>query len=175
MHNRLYKFLNDNNIIYRLQFGFRQKYSTSFALIYLTETIKEALDQGRYGCGIFVDMQKAFDTDGHNILMHKLKHYGIRGVAYSWFESYLKGRKQYVSINGFNSKDFPFSHGVPQGSVLGPLLFLIYINDLHTPIKFFKVHHFADDTNLLHTSKSIKILNKFVNLDLKNLSNWLSN
>ena len=81
-------FLNDNNIIYPLQFGFRQKYSTSFALIHLTETIKEALDQGKYCCGNFVYLHKAFDTVDHNILMGKLKHYGISGVACSWFESY---------------------------------------------------------------------------------------
>ena len=167
MHNSLYNFLNGNNITYPLQFGSRQKYSTSFALIHLTETIKEALDQGKYSCDIFVDLQKAFDTVDHNILMGKLKHFGIRGVAYCWFESYLKGRKQHVSINGFNSKDLPISYGVPQGSVLGPLLFLLYINDLHTAIKFCKVHQFADDTNLLHISKSIKKLNKFVNFDLK--------
>ena len=80
MHNRLYKFLNDSNIIYPLQFGFQQKYSTSFALIYLTKIIKEALDQGKYGCGISVDLQKAFDTVDHNILIGKLKHYSVRGV-----------------------------------------------------------------------------------------------
>ena len=80
MHNRLYKFLNDNDIIYPLQFGFRQKYSTSFAFVHLTEIIKEALDQEKYGCGIFVDLQKAFDTADHNILMGKLKHYGITYV-----------------------------------------------------------------------------------------------
>ena len=97
--------------------------------------------------------------------MGKLKLYGIRCVAYSWFESCLKARKQHVSINGFNSKDLPISYGVPQGSVLGPLLFLLYINDLHTAIKFCKVHHFANDINLLHISKSIKQLNKFVNFD----------
>ena len=163
MHNRLYMFLNDDNIIYPLQFGFRQKYFTSFALIHLTETIKEALDQGKYCCGVFLDLQKAIDTANHNTLKGKLKHYGIRGVAYSWFESYLKGRKQHVSVNGFNSKDLPISYSVPQGSVLGLLLFLLYINDLHTAIKFCKVHHFADDTYLLHISKSIKELNKFVN------------
>ena len=80
MHNRLYKFLNDNDIIYPLQFGFRQKYSTSFAFVHLTEIIKEALDQEKYGCGIFVDLQKAFDTADHNILIGKLKHYGITYV-----------------------------------------------------------------------------------------------
>ena len=165
MHNRLYEFLSENNIIHPLQFDFRQKYSTSFALIHLTEAIKEALDQGKYSCGIFVDLQKAFDTVDHNILMGKLKQYSIRGVAYSWFESYLKGRKQPVSINRFHSKDLPISYGVPQGSVLET--FLLYINDLHTAIKFCKVHHFADDTNLLNISKSIKKLNKFVNFDLK--------
>ena len=90
MRNRLYKFLNENNIIYPLQFGFQQKYSASFALIHLTETIKEALDQGKYDCGIFVDLQKAFDNIDHNVLMGTLKHQGISGVAHSWFESYLK-------------------------------------------------------------------------------------
>ena len=154
MHNRLYKFLNDNSIIYLLQFGFRQK-------------------KGKYSCRIFVDLQKAFDTVD-NILIGKLKHYGTRGVAYSWFESYLKGRKQHASINEFNSKDLSTSYGVPQGSVFGPLLFLLYINDLHNAIKFCKVHYFADDINLLHISKSIKKLNKFVNFDLKILSNWLN-
>ena len=103
MHSRLSTFLNIKDIIYPLQFGFRQNYSTSYALIHLTETIKEALDQGRYGYGIFVDLQKAFDTVDHNILLGKLKH-GIRGVAYGWFESYLKDKKQYVSINGYSSK-----------------------------------------------------------------------
>ena len=105
MDSRLYNFLNDKNIIYPLQFGFRQKYATSFTLIHLTETIKEAPDQVKYGCSIFVDFQKTFYTVDHNILMGKSKHYGIRGLACNWFESYLKGRKQYVSINGFNFKD----------------------------------------------------------------------
>ena len=153
------------NIIYPLQFGFHQNYSTSYALIHLTETIKEALDQGKYVCGIFVDLQKAFDTVDHNILLGKLKHYGIRGVAYGWFESYLKDRKQYVSINRYNSKHLPVSLGVPQGSILGPLLVFICTDDLNTVIKHCKVHHFADDPNLLHINDSVKKLRKAVNSD----------
>ena len=137
IHSRLSTFLNIKDIIYPLQFGFCQNGFTSYALIHLTETIKEALDQGKYGCGIFVDLQKTFDTVDHNILLGKLKH-GIRSVAYSGFESFLKDRKQYVSINGYNSKPFPISLGVPQGSAFGPLLYLIYVNDLNTAIKHCK-------------------------------------
>ena len=85
MHNRLYKFLNDNKIIYPLNFNFRQKYSTSLILIHITQTIKEAFDQRRYGCGIFVDLQNVFDSVNHNILMGKFRHYGNIGVAYSLF------------------------------------------------------------------------------------------
>ena len=110
----------------------------------------------------------------HSILLSKLYHYGIRGLANKWFESYLANRKQFVSINGFESSTSSITCGVPQGSVLGPLLFLIYINDLYVAIKHCKVHHFADDTNLLIINKSLKRLNKLLNIDLKNLTNWLN-
>ena len=165
MYKRLYIFLNNNNIIYN--FGFRQQYSTSHALINITENIRKALDDGNIGCGVFVDLQKAFDTADHQILLAKLNHYGICGVSNDWFKSYLSNRSQYVSINGYDSGLAAINCGVPQGSVLGPLLFLLYINDLNQAIKFCKVHHFADDTNLLCLSNSIKKLNKLVNADLK--------
>ena len=169
-HNRLYKFLMIITLFILSNLAFDKN-----ILIHLTKTIKEALDLGKkYACGIFVDLQKVFDTVDYNILMGKLKYYSIRGVAYSWFESYLKGRKKYISINGFNSQDLPISQCVPQGSVFGSLLFVLYIKVLPTAIKFCKVHHFADDTNLLHISNSILKLNKFVNFDLKTLSNWLN-
>ena len=94
MHSRIFKFLNDNNSIYPLQFGFRQKFSTTHALISLTEDIRKNLDEGNIGCGIFVDLQKAFGTVEHDILLAKLEHYGIRGLSNEWFRSYLSNRKQ---------------------------------------------------------------------------------
>ena len=127
MYNRIYKFFSDNNVIYSLQFGFRQKYSTVHALTSLTENIRKNLHEGNIGCGIFVDSQKAFDTVEHDILLSKLEHYGIHSLANEWFKSYLSNRNQYVSINGYDSTLAEVRLGVPQGSVLGPLLFLIYI------------------------------------------------
>ena len=103
MYNRIYKFLDRNNIIYAVQFGFWQHYSTSYALLNLTEAIMKALDDGNFACGIFVDLQKVFHTVDHSILLCKLCHYGIHVLANKWFQSYLANRKQFVSINIFES------------------------------------------------------------------------
>ena len=130
MYKRLYTFLN-NNIIYNLRFGFRQQYSTSHALINITEIIRKALDDGNIGCRVFVDLQKAFDTVDHQILLAKLSHYGVHGVSNDWFKSYLSNRSQYVSINGYDSGLAAINCGVPQGSVLARLLFLLHINNLN--------------------------------------------
>ena len=125
VYNQLYKFFEDNQLVYNLQFGFRQNHSTTHALIYLTEKIREQIDSEKYGCGIFVGFQKAFDTVDHIILTQKLNYYGVRGKANNWFSSYLKNRTQFVTFNGFNSELKEINCGVPQGSILGPLLFLI--------------------------------------------------
>ena len=173
MHERLYKFLEKYNCIYNLQYGFRTGHSTNHCLLDLTENIRKALDDNKYAVGVFVDLQKAFDTVDHNILLAKLNHYGIRGKCNQWFKSYLNERKQYVSINGSESTVKVMKCGVPQGSVLGPLLFLLYINDLHLCVKFSTSRHFADDTNLLFINSSLKQMKKQVNIDLKLLSSWL--
>ena len=173
MFNRVYKFLEDHNCIYNLQFGFRKKHSTNHALIEITENIRKALDNNKLACGIFIDLQKSFDTVNHDILIDKLNYYGIRGIGNTWFKSYLSNRIQCVSIQGFESDLRDIKHGVPQGSVLGPLLFLLYINDLHNSIKYSSVFHFADDTNLLNINTSPKALQKQINLDLKFLYKWL--
>ena len=174
MYYRLYKFLEINNLIYSLQFGFRQKHSTSHALIHLTDKIREQLDKGNFAVDIFVDFQKAFDTVDHQILIQRFNYYGIRGIANNWFSSYLQNRTQFVSINGFDSNVNAVCCGIAQGSILGSLLFLIYINYLYFAIKYCKVHHFANNTDLLNFNNSIKKINNQVGHDLKYLSYWLN-
>ena len=133
--SRLHRFLELHESLYELQYGFRKNHSTNHALINITESIREALDNNKTVCGIFVDFQKAFDTVNHDILLQKLDYYGVGGCINSWFKSYLSQRTQFVSILGFESQKKVILHCVPQGSVLGPLLFLMYINDLHKAIK----------------------------------------
>ena len=173
MHKRIYKFFEDHNLFYIKQFGFRLLTSTVHSLFDLTEDIRQGIDENKLVCGIFVDLQKAFDTVDHKILLKKLEHYGIRGVANQWFQSYLCKRRHYVNIQGSDSNIAEVDLGVPQGSVLGPLLFLIYINDLHKAIKHSTARLFADDTNLLLKNQSLKKLQKLINYDLRHLYNWL--
>ena len=173
IRTRLYLFLESNKVICNCQFGFRDNHSTTHALIDITEKIRSALNKGIFACGVYVDLQKAFDTVNHSILMNKLEYYGIRGVPKMWLESFLIGRHQFTHTKNKNSCKLPITHGVPQGSALGLLLFLLYINDLRKAIQHSSVRHFADDTNLLYTSKYLKKINKHINHDIKHLCQWL--
>ena len=173
MYRRLYAYLEKLNFFYPFQFGFREKHSTGHALISMTEEIRNTIDKGNYGCGVFIDLKKAFDTVNHSILLKKLEHYGIRGVALDWFCSYLSNRKQYVSVNGHISETLQIRCGVPQGSVLGPLLFLIYINDLPTVNKCLTFYLFADDTNIYFEASDLFTLQKVVNRELRHVKKWL--
>ena len=155
VHKRLYSFLEKNSLLFEQQYGFRNKLSTNHALTDITNIIQEACDNGQYACGIYADFKKTFGTVNHNILLDKLAHYGVRGIENNWFKTYLTNRKQHVTVSHQTSDNALIEFGVPQCSVLGLLLFLIYIDDLNQAIKFRRVHHFAENSNLLLVDNSL--------------------
>ena len=148
LYNRLINYIEKFNLFYKYQFGFRTNHSTEHALIEIVDQIRLSIDQKQLTCGIFIDLSKAFDTVNHKILLNKLDHYGIRGNALKLFTSYLSERKQYTVIEKNRSHTSKISCGVPQGSVLGPLLFLLFINDLPNCCPSGKIRIFADDTTV---------------------------
>ena len=173
MYKQLYKFLEIHNIRYSLQFGCQENHSIDHTLVSLTEAIRDTHDNKRFGCGIFIDIQNAFDTVNQKILLAKLEHYGVRGCALEWFRSYLCDRKQYVSVKGGNFNLLSVTCGVPQGSVSGPLLFLIYIHNLPHASKKLNFYLFADDTNIYCESSDLPNLIKVVNKELRSAKKWL--
>ena len=173
IHKRLNHFLEQHKVFYYLQFGYRLNTSTSNALMSITENIQTHLDKNELTVGVFIDLRKAFDNVNHDILFTKRDHYGIRGLANDWFRSYLKGRQKFVFIGNQASTIKEIVPGVPQGFCLGPLLFLIYINDLHSCLKYSKACHFADDTNITLSDSLQETLAKRMNYNLRKLSMWL--
>ena len=174
MYKRLLTFLDLNDTLFKYQFGFRKKHSTSLALIEIIDHMLNALDKGLYVCGVFVDLSKAFDTVDHSILLSKLSTYGVRGVAWSWFKSYLISRPQYVDLKGVTSSVTHSKCGVPQGSILGPLLFLIYMNDIANCSEVLSFRLFADDTNIFMDGKNSTDIEQIINPELDKLANWLN-
>ena len=170
---RLLDFLEKEKIFYDKQFGFRTKHSTDHAVLSIIDKIQRAIDDRDFSCGIFLDLSKAFDTVDHTILIKKLECYGIRGNAKNWFTSYLSNRQKTVTVNKITSNPTTISCGIPQGSVLGPVLFLLYINDFNQSSDLFDFHLFADDANLFYRHKSLSILESDINNELVNINTWL--
>ena len=174
MYDRLYDFLVKYSILYSFQFGFGKAHSTYMALTCMLDKLHNALEKGDYAIGIFIDFRKTFDTVDHSILLQKLYHYGIRGLAYDWFCDYLKNRTQLVSYHNIQSNYADISCGVPQGSILGPLLFLIYINDMASVSTHLFSVLFADDTNMFGTDNDLEALIVNVNTELEKIVKWLN-
>jgi hypothetical protein len=170
MYCRIASFLKKNNTLFSTQYGFREKHTTQHALLDIVSKIQNNMDNKLFSCCIFIDLQKAFDTVNRTILLSKLNYYGIRGVINNWFCSYLNGRSQTTQISSKMSNKELISCGVPQSSVLGPILFLIYINDMHYSSNKLHFYLFADDTNLLYADKNLKSLEKVVNKELEHVS-----
>ena len=158
MYKRAINYIEKNHILHNNQYRFRRNRSTTMAIIHLTEKIKRAIENNEFTIGIFLDLSKVFDTVNHKILLQKMESYGIRGMPYKWFQNYLTDREQIVKFNNILSRKEKIKCGVLQGSVLGPLLFLLYINDIFNSSKLTSFIIFADDTNLFYSGKNIEQL-----------------
>ena len=173
IYNQLYDYLDKNKLLYSGQSGFRALHSTVTCLLSGTNDWHINIERGKFTGNIFIDLKKAFDTVDHAIFIQKLSKYGIQGLELQWFKSYLSSRQQFTKVYGVESDIGSINCGVPQGSCLGPLLFLIYINDLPFALKNCKVTMYADDTSISYSSKSIEDLTETLNNELKCLKEWL--
>ena len=174
VYNRLIMFINNNIILYENQFGFQKGKSTHFGIMLLTDKITEALDRGECLIGVFLDFSKAFYAVDHDIQLEKLGKYGIQGVELQWFCDYLSNRMQYVTYNNHKSQKEKITYGVPQDSILDPLLFLLYINGLANISSHCFSILFADDTNMFISCRNLDVLCNQLNEDLREIKEWLN-
>lgn len=169
---RLDKFIDKYDLLTECQYGFRANRTTSMALIDLIEKITSAIDDKKFAVGIFIDLKKAFDTIDHKLLIKKLEKYGIRGSVRDWMNSYITDRQQFVQIGDNRSNSLGITCGVPQGSVLGPKLFNLYINDICRVSSFLKFILFADDTNIFCSGENLQQLLQAITAEMSNLKRW---
>jgi len=165
-------YLKEKSLLYEFQSGFRNSFSTDTCLIHLTDHIRKEFDKGNYTGMIMLDLQKAFDTVDHKILLTKLGAMGVNNNSIKWFHSYLTSRTQFVEVNGVQSKPSSINCGVPQGSILGPLLFLAYVNDMSAAVKC-KLLLYADDSALMVSHKDVQYIQQTLSFELESVSKWL--
>ena len=174
IQEQLVDYLLVNNLLCNEQFGFRSGYSTELAALHLVDNMINEIDNGKTPINIYIDLSKAFDTLNHDILIHKLNYYGVKGSELKLFDNYLSNRKQYTEVNGYKSNTQMIQTGVPQGSILGPLLFLLYINDLPRSSNNFKMIMYADDTTLYCNIENREHCEDTINKELSNIHQWLT-
>ena len=172
--NRLDSFIEKDNILSDNQYGFRKNRATSMALVELIDKISNSVDSKKHTLGVFIDLRKAFDTIDHDLLLKKLEFYGIRGVVLKWLKSYLSQREQFVQIDDCLSEYLNVLCGVPQGSILGPKLFILYVNDICNISNILEFILFADDTNIFCSGHDIKELCNTMSNELDKLHTWFS-
>ena len=174
IYDQLYKYLAVNNLLSSHQSGFRSFHSTVTALLEATDSWSLNIDRGFVNAVVFLDLKKAFDTVDHNILLSKLQFYGIKGTALEWFSSYLNNRTQTCQVNCYKSSERFLQCGVPQGTILGPLLFLLYINDLPNCLHYSQPRMYADDTSITFASNNVDEIDECINSDLEEIRLWLA-
>ena len=175
MHKMVYTYLQQHNLLSIYQSGFRSLHSTSTCLADVTNTLLQNIDKGQLTGFVFLDLKKAFDTLNHRVLLIKLTSLGFNKASVQWFNAYLTDRSQSVAVNGSTSEPQPISFGFPQGSLIGPLLFIIYINDLPSVVPHCKIQLYADDTLLYVSSSSVTDIEFMLSEDLRHIIEWLNN
>ena len=170
---QLTKFLDVNKILVKEQSGFRARHSTTTALMRVTDDWLKAMDNGQYTGAVFIDLQKAFDMVNHELLLLKLSGLGIAGKSLEWFASYLSNRKIITFLNNTLSEEYSINNGVPQGSLIGPILFAIFINDLASLFDKCSFHLYADDTVLYYSDKDPQVVETVLNEELNKVIKWM--